>query len=354
MDHLDRYLMTSVPVVRNLQINRSQHVRERVEDAISRFDLASLDCYNSISTLSTYWQSDDTGSAEDSSLFLETISKLKTNELEVKTCTRIIAEEEKALHLMKDVNEKASTMTGKRKLFILHYAGHGVASNTSNELTITSRIAASEKEIVAGSLNMTLIKSSLKDLASYTNGLDILLIMDCCCAAAAGRGVTVPVGQRMELMAATSDGGISNSRKDGITFTQYWCQAFLHLLDFNRPFTCNEIKDLISTYHGLEQFPATFVLREGWGAPIRFKALPDSTAQVPAAVANRAVITALHVTEDCDSANLDLLINYLEHAPVPITVLAVLPFNSSLIFLRVPLFLQEMLVLPQISFLIDA
>lgn len=127
MDHLDRYLMTSVPVVRNLQINRSQHVRERVEDAISRFDLASLDCYNSISTLSTYWQSDDTGSAEDSSLFLETISKLKTNELEVKTCTRIIAEEEKALHLMKDVNEKASTMTGKRKLFILHYAGHGVA-----------------------------------------------------------------------------------------------------------------------------------------------------------------------------------------------------------------------------------
>ena len=60
----------------------------------------------------------------------------------------------------------------------------------------------------------------------------------------------------MELVAATARKGISNSRKDGRTFTQHWCEAFTRLLEIGEPFTCDDIIKGITPDPELEQFPA--------------------------------------------------------------------------------------------------
>ena len=50
---------------------------------------------------------------------------------------------------------------------------------------------------------------------------------------------------------------------------------------------------------------------------------------------------------------MNALIDYLQDAPgyLKITVLAALPVYSTLLLLRVPLVLQQMLVLPQVTFI---
>jgi hypothetical protein len=347
---MDRYLLANVPAIISLQKMESATVKHRVQTAISRIETASLDHYDYISIISIYWASDDTGGKEDSSLFITTVSKLGNAETTMKTKARAIANEEKVHRLLSEILEQAESMTGRRKLFILHYAGHAIAAGTSNSLIITSTIDGDDDK--TSNLNMTLIKDALKDLASTSVGLDVLLVLDCCCAAVAGRG-RVTSGERVELMAATSGGGISNSRKDGKTFTQHWCLAFDKFLERGQPFCCNDIETTINSNFTLEQYPATFVLREGWGVPVTFRALPSSTTLIPSALTGQTVITALHIAENPGSESMERLIDYLQNAPVQITVLATLPISSTLLLLRVPVYLQEMLVLPRVSYLID-
>jgi hypothetical protein len=172
--------------------------------------------------------------------------------------------------------------------------------------------------------------------------------MDCCCAGISGRGGKAK-GARVELMAATARKGISNSREDGWTFTRHWCQPFTKLLDLGKSFTCDDIIKDINPDPELEQFPSMFVLREGWDLPITFRLHPAPIElTLPAAVTSRTVITAFHVEENPGSPPLKQLINYLNKVPVSITVLAVLPTSSTLLLLRVPVFLQELLVLPHV------
>ncbi|KAM6501198.1 hypothetical protein JOM56_004212 [Amanita muscaria] len=97
-----------------------------------------------------------------------------------------------------------------------------------------------------------------------------------------------------------------------------------------------------------------FVLREGWDLPITFCLHPGPIeSTLPAAVTSWTVIMAFHVEENPDSTlPLKQLIEYLNKAPVPITVLAVLPKSSTMLLLRVPVFLQELLVLPRVAFIL--
>jgi len=345
---IDCYLLANVPTVVNLQKMESTTVKQRVQTAISRFETASLDHYDAISILSVYWASDDTGSKDDSSLFLKTTSKLETEKTKVATRARVIADEERVWPLVNEMLDQVGSMTGKRQLFILHYAGHAVATSTSSHLILTPRIA--QGEFVGPQINMTLVKDALKDLATTSPGLDILLLLDCCCAAIAGRGPATN-GERVELMAATSGGGLSNSRLDGKTFTQHWCQAFDMFLERKQPFCCNDIEIAINSDFNLEQFPATFVLCDGWGVPITFRAPPLSTTSAPE-VTTKTVITALHVVESPGSNAMDLLIEYLQNAPADITILAALPISSTLLLLRVPVYLQEMLELPRVALIL--
>ena len=362
---LDRYLCASVPSIVNLQKLESMTVKKSIEEAISRITAASLDHYNSIFAQSIRWPSDDTGSMDDSDLFMKTISKLQNTETTVITRERLLAEKGDTssfiYSFMSDLNAELHSMDGKRKLFIFHYAGHATSSTRSGgNLFLTPRISHQEGEddddaghtgTVTPRYNMSLIRDLLRDLASNTFGLDILILLDCCCAATAGRG-KVARGERVELMAATSGGGISNSRLDGTTFTQHWCQAFDGLLERGGSFTCDDILSTINEECHLDQYPATFVLREGWGIPVTFRALLASTSALTSNPP-RTVIAAIHLVENPQSTTMNALIDYLQDAPgyLKITVLAALPVSSTLLLLRVPLVLQQMLVLPQVTFI---
>jgi hypothetical protein len=77
---LDRYLLTHVPIIVTLQKTRSGMIKENIEAEILRIQMATNDHYDNISTFSTHWASDDTGGSKDSSLFVETISKLNNED----------------------------------------------------------------------------------------------------------------------------------------------------------------------------------------------------------------------------------------------------------------------------------
>jgi hypothetical protein len=340
---MDRYLFSHVPHIVDLQRSTAQTVKTRIDEAIQRMRIGVSDSYDIISVLSTYWESDDTGGAEDSSLFIETVSKLPN----VQTCQRSLPDDVRVFDFGTDVDRQSKPQPGSRKLFILHYAGHAIAGSTPDSLMITPNIG---QELGSGpEMNMSVIKDILKDMSSKSSGLDVLLVMDCCCAAIAGRGEKAK-GARVELMAATARKGISNSRKNGWTFTQDWCAAFTKLLETGNPFTCDDIIKDITPDSELEQFPSTFVLREGWDLPITFRIHPAPIESIlPAAVTSRTIVTALHIEENPNSTPLNQLVDYLNNAPVPITVLAVLQTSSTLLLLRVPVFLQVLLVLPRVA-----
>jgi hypothetical protein len=138
-----------------------------------------------------------------------------------------------------------------------------------------------------------------------------------------------------------------------LTFTQHWCNAFTRRLDMGKPFTCDDILKDITPDTELEQFPSAFVLHEGWELPITFQPHPSPIAStLPAAVTSRTVVTAFHIEENPDSAAMKKLIEYLHRAPAGVTVLAVLPTNSTLLLLRISVFLQELLVLPQVTLIL--
>ena len=169
------------------------------------------DCYDNISVLSTYWASDDTGSKEDTTLFLDTISKLEN----VETHKRVLADDDEVFSLRDEIaNQAKSTIAGNRQLFILHYAGHAVATSTSSRLVITPKIA--HGEFVGPQLNMTLVKDALKDLATTSPGLDILLVMGCFTSLAESTRVE---GARVELLHSripVKDGMNPRSRRNGV------------------------------------------------------------------------------------------------------------------------------------------
>jgi len=346
---LERHLRTHVEELLGDKVD-SLSVRLKIENAITKMKIASADNYETISALSLHWDSDDTGSKLDSDLFIETISKLHCAKTKLETDIRILGNNESIFSLVGEIINRAKSMTALRKLFVLHYAGHGAPSNNASHLIITSTIC-NEPLATAPHLNMSYIKESLRELASTTSGLDILLILDCCCAATAGRGATQIVGERLELMAATSSRGLSNSRLDGITFTQSWCVAFETLFNRGKSFTCDDIHLCITKEQELEQFPGLFVLREGWKVPISFHSSANSISSpsFPFASGTQSfVVTAFHLVESPDSRALQELVAYLEHSPVQISVIAALPISSTLLVLRVPRYFQEALVLPRL------
>jgi len=255
------------------------------------------------------------------------------------------------LAFLNEMVEGIESMSGERKLFILHYAGHAVAHPKGDGLILTARIA---QELNARTqFNMNLIRDHLRVVVQTAEGLDILILLDCCCAAVAGRGAGSK-GARMELMAATSGGGISNSRKDGKTFTQNWVEAFNELIEIGEAFNSDSIQNIISRSYNLPQYPATFILREGWGVPITFRARPTSvTTPAVSEFCSKIIIAALYLVDDPDSQAMKNLIDYLQKAPVNISVLAALRVSSTFLLLRVPIYLQEVLALPQVTYILS-
>jgi len=331
---INRYSPSNLPHIVDLQRINAQTVETGIAEAIQQMQIGVSDSYDNISVFSIYWKSDDTGGAEDSSLFIQTISKLHN----VQTCQRSLSDDTNEVFCLGgEVIKQAESQSGSRKLFILHYAGHAIAGSTLDSLIIVPQLG--QKLGSGPQIDMSVIKDELKVTASGCSGLDILLVMDSCCAAIAGRGGKAR-GSRVELVAATARKGISNSRKDGRTFTQHWCEAFTKLLEIGKPFTCDDIINDIIPDSELEQSPSTFVQREGWDLPVTFCPHPGPVeSTLPAAMTSRTVVTASHVKEDPNSPSLKQLIDH-----------PVLPTSSTLLLLRVPVFLLELLELPRVAF----
>ena len=286
---MDHCLLSNVPHIVDLHRMTAQTIETEIDKVMQRMKIAVSDSYNNISVFSIYWKSDNTGSAEDSSLFIQTLSKLQN----VPPCQLSLSDDDRVFGLGAEVVNRASSQSGSRKLFILHYAGHAIAGSTPNSLIITPKIG---QELGRGpEIEMSLIKDELKVTSLKASGLDVLLMMDSCCAAIAGRGGKAK-GARVELMAATACKGVSNLRRDGRTFTQHWCEAFTKLLGVRNPFTCDDIIKDITPDSELEQFPSTFILCEGWDLPITFRLHPSPIKSTfPAAITFQTVVTAFHV-----------------------------------------------------------
>ena len=169
---MDRYLLSSDP-----------HITDffSTDEAIQRMQIAVSDSYDSLSVFSIYWKSDDTG-GEDSSLFIDTLSKLQN----VESCQRNRDGVVMPGITLADEIAGAASQSGRRKLLIIHYAGHAIAGSTPDSLIITPKIG---QELGSGpEMDMSLIRNILKDLASKSLGLDVLLVIGSCCAGIAERG----------------------------------------------------------------------------------------------------------------------------------------------------------------------
>ena len=152
--------------------------------------IAVSDSYDNLSVFSIYWKSDDTGGGEDSSLFIDTLSKLQNVESYQRSPDDVVMP---GITLAGEI-AGAVSQSGRRKLLVLHYAGHFIAGSTPESLIITPKIG---QELGGGpEIDMSLIKNILKDLASKSLGLDVLLVIDSCCAGIAGWGGKTKSGAR--------------------------------------------------------------------------------------------------------------------------------------------------------------
>ena len=68
----------------------------RIDEAIQRMQIVVLDSYDNVSVFSIYWKSVDNGGAEDSSLFIQTFSKLWN----VQTCQQSLSDDHRFTQAM--------------------------------------------------------------------------------------------------------------------------------------------------------------------------------------------------------------------------------------------------------------
>ncbi|KAN0075111.1 hypothetical protein V8E54_007722 [Elaphomyces granulatus] len=228
-------------------------------------------------------------------------------------------------------------LSDQRRLLNFHYVGHAVRGSTSNRLELTPKIGDDE-----GTLDFSAVKDMITKNALRTAGLDVLYIMDCCCAAAGARGGSL--GGRIEFMAATSPGGISNSREDGDTFTQDLSKSFVRLAAEKKHFTTFDLMDAINGLSGIE------VLQEGWKLPVTFRpsnSILIKNLSISAKILDCTLIVAFHVIEGTSSQEFKHLVDHLEKVPVPVTIVAALPTSSTLLLLLMPSSLEHFLHVPR-------
>jgi len=198
-------------------------------------------------------------------------------------------------------------------------------------------------------------KDDLKGVASSQAGLDVLFVVDSCCSPVS-QGPMPAKGARVEFVAASTRQDPTNSRtaSDGRTFTQHWCAAFNKLLDTGKPFVSEDINRTIDSDSRLKQFPSLFVLREGWDLPITFSSHNNAIeSSLPSELTSQTIATVFYVKEKPDSPSVKQLIEYFNNAPFPITVLGTVPVSGTLLLVSMPMFLQELLIVPGVAFLLE-
>jgi len=109
--------------------------------------------------------------------------------------------------------------------------------------------------------------------------------------------------------------------------------------------------DAINALSGIEQYGKVFVLQEGWKLPVTFRpknSILIKNPSIPATILSCTLIVALHVIEGTSSQEFKKLVDHLEKAPVPVTILAALPTSSTLLLLLMPSSLEHFLHIPRL------
>lgn len=338
-----RWYPSSAPGNDPLRRVQTQIVETEIKDAIQRLGVATSNVYDNISVLSTHWGSDDTGGEKDSSLFIETIQKLQN--VDAHKCI-LSPQGHTDMELARDVFIALPPRASSRKLFIFHYAGHGIPGTTF----ITPKIG--QKPGQGPELDLSRLKNELKAEASCQD-LDVLFVVDTRFTpiSVSGWG-SMAKGARIESVAGAARKGVTAS--DGRTFTEHWCAAFNKLLDAGKSFTSEDIIKNINSDSELEQFPSLFVLLEGWDLPITFSLHPSTIeSSFSSVLTSQTAVTVFHVEENPDSLSVKQLIEYFNNTPVPITILGTLPVSGTLIVLRMSVFLQELLAGSRVAFMLE-
>ena len=320
----------------------AQIVETGIEDAIQRLGVATSNVYDNISIFSAYWGSDDSGGDKDSSLFIETTQKLQN--VDAHKC--VLSQGCCDMKLCHDVFIALPPRTSSRKLFIFHYAGHGIAGTAF----ITPKIGQKLDE--GPEIDLSRLKDLLKAEASF-QGLDVLFVVDSRFTPIEVNGWgSMAKGARVESVAGTARKGVTNS--DGRTFTEHWCAAFNKLLDTGKSFTSQDIIRNINSDSELEEFPSLFVLLEGWDLPITFSLHPNTIqSSFSSVLTSQTAVTVLYVEENPDSPSVKQLIEYFNYTSVPIKVLGTLPESGTLLLLRMSVFLQELLKGSRVAFMLE-
>ena len=163
---------------------KAEEIGEKLDTAIAYSQKYLNDGYEQLAVFCCRWQSDDTGSDEDCKLFIDTMTKLCSD---CSSCTHSIEEEEDIDDWMSEcVSLRKKLDKKKRSLFIFYYAGHATKNSTSDSLTLTA-LSEEDTKNENTKRDFTLMKDSLLRAAKANPFMDVLMVMDCCCAAVGGR-----------------------------------------------------------------------------------------------------------------------------------------------------------------------
>ncbi|KAI3662272.1 hypothetical protein MP638_001469 [Amoeboaphelidium occidentale] len=304
------------------QTIQSGELEKRLDEAISLSNKFLNDCYEQLAVFSIYWEKDDTGGKEDSCAqqrFTPFIVLAKTISLFAWVC-----------HCESFIEQIDKS---KRTLFVLHYAGHGTKNSTAEALTLaaTAGEACAEpgEEDETKRRDFNIMKSLLLKEVKMNPLMDILMVIDCCCAASGGRESSN--SGRVEFVAATTETGMSNAKKDGQTFTEAWCDAILKLKDEGLEFGVQNVVNIVNYDRKLAQYPKLFVLQQA------------SETHLAKSIKLPVVVVAYHLQEDPESDAVKKLAKHLKDSPCPISVVAAVPSSSTLLVLSMPVVLLQFL-----------
>ncbi|KAI3638081.1 hypothetical protein MIR68_003692 [Amoeboaphelidium protococcarum] len=326
-----------------------QEVKIQLDRAIHEAQRSLSDKYDEVAIFCCRWKTDDTGSDQDCKLFSDTMSSL------FQTCKAqciysIQEDDEDYEDWLTACNETRMQLDKqKRTLFIFFYSGHATESSTSSSLILTARFEdAKDDGICKTQRDFTILNDALMRASRANPLLDVLMVVDSCCAAVGGRGNIVKSG-RIEFIAATTETGIStNTRDDGQTFTQAFCKAVKELSASRGDYTTD---DIVAKFNDervlLAQYPRLFVQHQGKGLPISFsKAINDAVffPSVKKPTQLPVVLVALHLAESPSDDAVSSLTDWLvARSNIPISVLAALPVNSTLLLIELPELLLDFL-----------
>jgi hypothetical protein len=322
----------------------SKKVKEQFQEAVSKSLQLLNDVYEEIAISTCHWVSDDTGGAADCEELIKTMSKLHGSRQDLILTHWIDSEADTGDFMLEVLLLKRLLNRNKRTLFIFHYAGHATANSTSNDLILTEIDQATQLGAeLEGKFkrSFTPIKSSLIEASSHNPNMDVLMIMDCCCAAVAGRGKARLSG-RVEFVAATTPTGVPNQRSDGQTFTQAWCAAFQTLFDKCQEFTTDDIITIVNVDRKLAQFPVLYVNQEGSGIPITFN-ISSSILSIPKKTEAKVLLVAFHISEDPDDAKTVDLIACLEKTQLPTSIVGIYRTSSTVLLVELMELVMEIM-----------